>query len=89
MDETRQELIDKIAKLVAGHPHNGDYNKAFAYYDTDGDGLLTINNIKTILGDAKIGNMLTRIGWARGVVDALDQNRDGMLSWAEFESVVK
>jgi Ca2+-binding EF-hand superfamily protein len=87
-DDKRRELDDKITSLVATR-FGGDYHAAFAHYDSDGDGTIDTKELKTLLHDAGIGNGLTRWAWVQGIIQELDADRDGGISWAEFEAVFK
>jgi len=66
----------------------GDYHRAFAYYDTNGDGRIDRAELGRLLEDAGIGNWLTRGAWASGIVAALDANKDGTISGPEFDAVL-
>jgi len=83
-EEQRRELVEKVSSLVASR-FGGDYRAAFGHYDTDGDGLVSKDELKALLKDAGIGSGLTRWAWATGVIDELDADGDGHISWAAFE----
>jgi len=83
----QQELTDKVTKLIAER-FGGDYNKAFAHYDADGNGRIDKAELGRLLEDAGIGNWLTRGAWASGIVAALDADKDGTISAPEFEAVL-
>ena len=85
-EEHRRELEEKVTALVATR-FGGDYRAAFGHYDADGNGLVSKGELKALLKDAGIGSGLTRWAWADGVIDALDADGDGHISWAEFEAV--
>jgi EF hand domain-containing protein len=87
-DPRVDELKRKVAAL-AETKFGGDYKKAFDHYDGDRDGRMTKDEIKSLLSDAGVGNMITRGAWADGILDKLDMNHDRGVSWAEFESVFK
>ena len=83
----KQELTDKVAALVRGR-FGGDYGKAFAHYDADGDGRIDRGELTRLLEDAGIGSWLTRGAWASGIVAALDADKDGTISGPEFQAVL-
>lgn len=84
--EQRQEIDDKITSLVRTR-FGGDYRAAFTHYDADGSGALDKDELKVLLADAGIGNGLTRWAWANGILGEVDRDKDGAISWAEFEVV--
>ncbi len=84
----KTELRDKVAKLIKDN-FEGDYHKAFDHYDDDKDGTISKPELVTLLGDAGIGNWMTRGRWADGVISQLDTDGDGHISWTEFEDVLK
>jgi hypothetical protein len=45
------------------------------------------DELKALLSDAGIGSGLTRWAWANGIMEAVDKDGDGNISWAEFEAV--
>ena len=85
----RNELRDKVGKLVRDR-FGGDYHKAFDYYDDDvKDGRITTRELARLLVDAGVGNWLSRGAWASGIIAALDTDKDGCISEAEFEDVLR
>jgi Ca2+-binding EF-hand superfamily protein len=88
-DAQKQELVDKVSKLVADR-FGGDYDRAFAHYDSaPKDGRITKAELGELLKDAGIGNWLTRGAWARGILAALDADKDGTISRPEFEAALQ
>ena len=82
-----QELKDKVAALVQSK-YGGDFQRAFAQYDSDHDGKISKSELKALLGDAGIGNVFTRSAWVDGIIGELDKNDDAAISWAEFEAAL-
>jgi Ca2+-binding EF-hand superfamily protein len=82
----RREIDDKVTALVRTQ-FGGDYRAAFAHYDADGSGTIDQAELKTLLRDAGIGSGLTRWAWAKEIMEELDTDADGGISWAEFEAV--
>ena len=88
-EEQTNELRNKVSKLVTDQ-FGGDYHKAFAHYDGDvRDGKITMRELTKLLGDAGVGNWLTRSAWASGIIAELDTDKDGSISEAEFEDVLR
>lgn len=87
MPDTRQELIAKLERHVDA-AYDGDYRKAFDHYDRDGDGRVAIDELHDLLTDAGVGTRWTWKIWARGIMDALDSDKDGKISWPEFDLVL-
>jgi Ca2+-binding EF-hand superfamily protein len=83
----KKELTDKVTRLLAER-FGGDYHKAFAHYDGNGDGRIDKEELGSLLSDAGIGNWLTRGAWADGIIAVLDANKDGTISGPEFEAVL-
>lgn len=84
-----RELVDKVSRLFAER-FGDDYRKAFEHYDRDKkDGGINRAELLQLLEDADIGNWLTRGAWAHGILAALDTDKDGAISRAEFEAVLK
>ena len=81
------ELKTKIAALVRDS-FGGDYKKAFAYYDPDQDGIGS-DELSQLLEEAGVGNIFTRSSWVAGILDKVDSDQDGRISWAEFEQILK
>jgi Ca2+-binding EF-hand superfamily protein len=86
-DQTR-ELTEKVESLISAR-FGGDFHAAFRYYDSDGDGRVSKDDLGNMLSDARIGNWLTRNAWADGVIAALDTDRDGYISSAEFFAILR
>ncbi|HEY1188518.1 MAG TPA: EF-hand domain-containing protein [Gemmata sp.] len=85
-EQQKQEIDDKVTALVRGR-FGGDYKAAFAHYDADCNGVIDKDELKALLADAGIGSVVTRWAWANGIMSEVDKDRDGAISWAEFESV--
>jgi Ca2+-binding EF-hand superfamily protein len=84
----KREIDEKITALVRTR-FGGDYRIAFAHYDSDRNGVLGAPELKMLLADARIGNVLTRRAWAKGILSAVDTDGDGGVSWDEFQTVVR
>jgi len=87
MANERQELVTKISALVTAK-FGGDYVACFNYYDADHNSKIDSNELYNALYDADIGNYFTRNAWVKGIIAALDTDRDGLLSFEEFQHAV-
>jgi Ca2+-binding EF-hand superfamily protein len=81
----KQQLKEKITRLVVER-FGGNFPKAFGNYDGNKDGRINKAELVALLKDAGIGNWLTRLRWADGILDALDTDRDGAISAEELEA---
>ena len=81
-DKKELELIEKVQGLVANR-FAGNYKTAFDNYGEggrmDGDGL------ERLLKDAGVGNFATRGTWTAAIMEKLDGDRDGFISFAELQ----
>jgi Ca2+-binding EF-hand superfamily protein len=84
----KNELRDRVGKLVMDR-FGGDYHKAFDYYDEDKDGKVSSRDLVKLLGDAGVGNWLTRGAWASGIIAEMDTDKDGSISKAEFDVAMR
>ena len=86
MSDEEEELKTKIQKLIK-EKFDGDYQKGFHHYDkTDGkDSKIGPSALEQLLADAHVGKWMTRTLWVEGVLNALDKDKDGAISWDEFE----
>ena len=87
-DGNKREVEAKVSAMVASR-FGGDYRAAFAHFDADGDGAIGKDELTTLLSEAGIGSGLTRWAWAKGILDELDTDGDGAISWAEFGAVFR
>ena len=80
---TRESIISDVTAYVV-RVHGGDWRAAFDAEDTDRDGVLTSDDIIRILGKAGVGYRLTRGVIATQVLQEMDFNQDGGVSFDEF-----
>ena len=87
-DQNELELVRKLHGLVA-KKFAGNYKRAFDYYATkrSNSGTIDREELADLLKDALIGNVVTRGMWADSVMEKLDKNRDGFISYSELESL--
>lgn len=90
MGAEEEELKTKIRQLVK-EKFEGDYRKGFDHYEKiDGeDSKIGSSALEQLLADANVGNWLTRGLWVEGVLKALDKDKDGAISWDEFELILE
>lgn len=79
-----REIKNKVSELVARR-FGGDTQAAFNHYAKDG--VINRAGLVKLLGDAGVGNGLTRGMWADGILDKLDTDGDRAVTWAEFQRV--
>ena len=80
------DLRERLAALVAKR-FAGDYKAAFTHYDADRDGMIRKEELKNLLGDAGMAGSWSRWAWVEKVIDEVDTNGDGIISWSEFAAV--
>ncbi len=85
-DANTRELKAKVGALVS-KSFGGDYKAAFEAYGGK-DGKVAADELKKLLADAGVGNGITRGAWVSGIIEKLDGDGDGKVSWTEFEAVV-
>jgi hypothetical protein len=81
------EVKTKVAALCAAK-FKGDYKAGFDHYDADHDGQCTKDEVIALLKDAKVEIVATWGMIANGVIEAMDGNKDGKISFAEFNAVM-
>jgi hypothetical protein len=77
-------LKDQVNKLTTSK-FGGEYKKGFDFYDANKDGSIDKSELTQLLSDAEVGNLATRWKWANGVMDKFDTNKDGKITWDEFD----
>jgi Ca2+-binding EF-hand superfamily protein len=90
-DANKQELVRKVSDLVM-RKHGGDYRQAFDHYAakrSGSSGAVDRQELIDLLKDADIGNRVTHGMWADGIMKELDTDKDGKISWREFESIIR
>lgn len=86
--QNKQELRAKVVALV-GDRFDDDYEAAFYHYDADRDGTISKDELKALLGDARVGSLWTRWAWVAGIIKELDTDGDGRISWPEFAAAFR
>lgn len=80
--------IETYLRTTYGDTSAASRRKLFDNYDADGDGNIDKAELGKLLKDVDIGNTFTRGAWVRGIIDKLDANADGVISWDEFDAAV-
>lgn len=78
----REEVVASISTFVMT-TYGGDYHRAFLAYANE-EGNISLDALKVILADAKIGKRFTRGLYANGIMSELDTDGNKNISWAEF-----
>ena len=81
----KDTILKKIEILITNSFTNPE--DAFAFFDKDGDGKLSVKEIKKLLKQAEIS------GFIRGVVTThlikgYDTNEDELIDWEEFKTAI-
>jgi hypothetical protein len=66
----------------------GDWQSAFAAYDQNGNKQISPGELEQLLSDADVGNFLTRGAWVSGILEQLDKDHNGAVSFPELERVI-
>jgi hypothetical protein len=81
-DSREQELVTKVRALVSNR-FSGDYKSAFDYYA--GGSRMDEDGLERLLKDAGVGNFATRGTWTAAIMERLDGDRDGFISFGELQ----
>ncbi|MBL8957524.1 MAG: EF-hand domain-containing protein [Myxococcaceae bacterium] len=84
MDQRALDLGRRVNTMVQNR-FQGNYRQAFNHY-AQGGAEVSGNQVGRMLGDAGVGNLLTRGAYKDAVMDRFDTNRNGGVSWSEFQS---
>jgi Ca2+-binding EF-hand superfamily protein len=82
-----KELQDKLTALAADK-FGGDVHKLFYAYADQQTKEMNKDELIQLLSDASVGNWLTRGAWASGIMDAVDTNKDGLISVDELNVIL-
>jgi hypothetical protein len=85
-----KELTEKIQAVVTSK-FGGDWYRAYTDYAARNGAAERVEreDLIVLLEDAKVGNGFTRGAWADGIMKELDKNKDGGISWEEFNTILK
>jgi len=84
MDQRAIDLGRRVNTLVQNR-FRGDYQQAFNHY-AQGRPEVSRDQVGRLLGDANVGNFVTRGAYTSAVMDRFDTNRSGGVSWQEFQA---
>jgi Ca2+-binding EF-hand superfamily protein len=87
MSNEQAELVMKVRALMQrkyGATDVAALRKLFDEYDRNQDGKIDKRELESMLGEAGIGNALTRGMWVKGVMGAIDSNSDQLIDWTEL-----
>lgn len=62
--------------------------EAFDYYDANDDGYLNKKDFVKLLKEAKV-SIIIRGVVAEFMLQSFDKNKDGLVSWSEFQAAIK
>jgi hypothetical protein len=86
----RIELVTKLKALCVKRFGTEDaWPQLFDSYDTDRDGLATGAELRQLLTDADVGNIVTRSTWVTQVMMTLDRDEDSRISRQEFGHAIR
>ena len=61
--------------------------KAFAFFDKNGDTKLNSDELKDLLKAAGVGGFISKVA-AKQMIKGLDKSKDKKLNWSEFKKAV-
>ena len=86
-DADKKLLVTKLTKF-RDDLYGGSWRLLFEAYGGS-DAAISPGELARVLEDARVGNIATRSSWVNGVMSAVDTNKDGRISWDEFEGLLK
>ncbi len=87
-DPRAVELAKKVDSL-AKRKFNGSYDAAFKAYTKGATAGASRDHVHTLLTDANVGGWFSRGFYVSGVMDKFDTNKNGKISWTEFDGNLK
>lgn len=82
---TKEQILNKIQILITNHFKTPE--EAFSFFDEDGDGKLSKDEIKTLLKEAEISGFLRGIVSSK-LIDGYDKDGDKLINWQEFKYAI-
>ena len=86
-DPRVKAFATKVKRLVDTR-FKGDLKRAFAHYDKNKDGGVDHSEMWKFLGDARVGNFITRGFWINGIMKRLDTNKDKKIAFSEMQAAL-
>lgn len=80
-----QQILDKI-KIVLTQQFNSP-EEAFQFFDEDGDGILSREEVVELLKHAEVNRFLRGVV-ATKLMEKFDASSDEFIAWTEFEDAV-
>ncbi|WP_426430796.1 EF-hand domain-containing protein [Winogradskyella sp. HB-48] len=82
---TKEQILNKIQILITNHFRTPE--EAFLFFDEDGDGKLSKDEIKTLLKQAEISGFLRGIVSSK-LIEGYDKDGDELINWQEFKYAI-
>ncbi len=94
MGDKKEDVLRKIDTYVQTR-FGGDYRRTFDHYDqlSGQNGTVDKEAVLKLLEDADVNTKVWGVSasgkYADGLIEAIDLNKDGAISWPEFEAKMK
>lgn len=82
---TKETVLNKIQILITNHFDTPE--GAFAFFDKDGDGKLSKDEIAKLLKQAEISGFVRGL-ISRKLIEGYDKDGDELINWAEFKLAI-
>ena len=82
---TEESILNKIQILITNHFETPQ--KAYDFFDSNGDGKLTKGEILRLLKEAEISGFLRGIVSTK-LIEGYDTNEDELIDWEEFKAAI-
>ncbi|MBT8187049.1 MAG: EF-hand domain-containing protein [Croceitalea sp.] len=82
---SKESILNKIQILITNHFETPE--KAFEFFDEDGDGKLQKSEVVALLKQAKISGFIRGIVATR-LMEAYDASEDEYIDWEEFKAAI-
>ncbi|WP_412561191.1 EF-hand domain-containing protein [Winogradskyella sp. MIT101101] len=81
----KEDILNKIQILITNHFDTPE--QAFAFFDKDGDGKLSKDEIKRLLKQAEISGFIRGIVSSK-LIEGYDTDGDELIDWEEFKLAI-
>ncbi len=82
---TKETILNKIQILISNHFESPE--KAFEFFDKNGDGKLTKKEIVKLLKQAEISGFIRGLV-ASKLIQGYDKDGDKLVDWEEFKAAI-
>ena len=82
---TKEAILNKIQILITNHYATPE--RAFAFFDIDGEGKLSKNEIVQLLKQAEISGFIRGIVSSK-LIEGYDKDGDELVNWEEFKFAI-